>query len=162
MLKKLLIAGSIVCLSRAALKKEAVGNTALANLGCYKSIEDEFYSSFHTYDDKNEGLGNGFSLPEPNMPRSAFILSYQEAIKYIALEYEYMTCSLPEAFENYKLLDKKSKGKIGVYWLRSPGKDRNSASRAGIFMFGGSISSGNVRETYSIRPCLWVRCQVPN
>lgn len=66
------------------LKKYAVGSTAFTNLGCFGELNESrnVYESLRG----NEAMGDGVSLPLITGDKHVFLLSYQEAKKYISYE----------------------------------------------------------------------------
>ena len=65
------------------MKKYAVGNNAVSNLGCFGKVSKSAFSYAYDGNKEYEELGNGISLPSLNSQKSAFLLSSQEAENYI-------------------------------------------------------------------------------
>lgn len=149
------------------LKKYAVGNNAVSNLGCFGKVSKSAFSYAYDGNKEYEELGNGISLPSLNSQKSAFLLSSQEAENYIC----YSENKNSSAFKNYVRLKQLTKSYFGKgkekekcyikdSWLRSPGEFESTCSYFGELYLAGSINCKSVQRKCFVRPCLWVKSNI--
>ena len=92
------------------------------------------------------------------MEDRVFLLSVDEAIKYLPSDQDRIAVATEYAAKNYVYLIE-SYGKVSQWWLRSsaePGLD--STSRAAMVFYDGEIHDEYVHEwTLGVRPAMWIR-----
>ena len=143
------------------LKKYAVGNNAVSNIGCFGMLSERAFAHVYKMQKQPEELGTGISLPSPYDQKSAFLLSFQEASRYVS----YSAGKDCEAFKNYERLKKLTRsyidgGRIKDSWLRSPGDFTGTCSYMGDLFYAGSLNFKPVRDICSVRPCIWVESSI--
>lgn len=146
-----------------SLKRYAVGNTAVSNIGCYREISDSTFQDVYRSPRPCEEQGNGISLPIIEGTKSAFLPSFQEAKKYVS----YSSDKECDSYKNYNMLQvlsllyfPENKKYIKDSWLRSPGEYTGTCSYLGRVFLTGSINCKSVQSECFIRPCIWVDSKI--